>query len=85
MKKRRGISALQRRMMEQGKISPRAWRKQMADRGLLSSNAINENGNRRPWPPGSKVKSSNNRASRRGPKENFESFGGWYSGRSGRP
>jgi hypothetical protein len=87
MKKRRGISQLERRMLEGGHISPRAARKMLSgpwgERGAVSADHINQNG--RQWPSGGAVKASNNRAWRKGPAENSESFGNWYSGRSGRP
>lgn len=78
-----GSNALLRRMLEAGKISPRAWRKQMAERGLLTRNSINESGNARKFPAVSKVRTSNNtRPKRQAPEP---SYGDWYGGRNGRP
>jgi hypothetical protein len=97
-----GINPLQRRMMEQGLISPRAWRREAKARGLrclglpadaadnsgvagaVGVNAINR-GNGKKWPSVSAVKASNNRTPRRSAPENSQTYGNWYSGRSGRP
>jgi hypothetical protein len=80
-----GINALQRKFLEQGSISPRAWRKQMSERGLLDSNAINRGGNARKFPSVSRVKASNKGDPRRNSPENSQTYGSWYSGRAGRP
>jgi hypothetical protein len=87
MKKRRGITKLERRMLEGGHISPRAARKMLSgpwgEKGAVGADHINQNG--RQWPAGGTMKASNNRPQRRGPKENYESYGGLYGGRNGRP
>jgi hypothetical protein len=87
MKKRRGISQLERRMLEAGSISPRAARKMLSgpwgEKGAVSANHINQNG--RQWPSGGNVKASNRPRPRRSPAENLETYGGLYGGRNGRP
>jgi hypothetical protein len=78
-----GINALQKKFMEQGSISPRAWRKQMSERELLDSNAINRG--KRKWPAVSKVRASNRGDPLRSSPENSQTYDSWYSGRAGRP
>jgi hypothetical protein len=79
----RGLTGLQKKFMQAGAISPRAWRKQMSERGLVDAGYINGGGRGKKWPAVSKVKASNKGDPRRdAPQPNY---GGWYSGRAGRP